>query len=477
MDQNISSKLLSYQVAHVLQMYECLQQQQCILDASCCGVGKTWCSVALSAMMKLEPFIICPKSVISSWMEVAKIFNVKIRGIANYELLKSGKYYTPDFEKIECPYFDKVKQFNSDKVDFVFQLPHDTIIIFDEAHRCKNHKTSTSRLLMSTKECQIKTLLLSATISDKIDTFAPFGAIFGLYDGIKKFKDWMRKQMVINKIKYAKSNLKEDEIKLELIHKALFPKYGSRIKISELGDLFPQNNIISQCYFMENYKEVDKLYEEINAAMLELKDKETRAEALGKIIRARQRIELLKVPLFTDIAEEALDNGYSLAIFVNYKETMYQLAHHLNTSCLIHGDQTLDERNSNIKDFQSNKDKVIICITTAGGCGISLDDSQGGHPRMSIISPTWSGQDTQQVLGRIHRANSKSPAVQKIVYCAKSYEEQICALIKKKLINISAINDGDLVGPKIQVEKYNEVANCKNKDESETYKARFPQDE
>ena len=28
--------------------------------------------------------------------------------------------------------------------------------------------------------------------------------------------------------------------------------------------------------------------------MLELKDKETRAEALGKIIRARQRIELLK---------------------------------------------------------------------------------------------------------------------------------------------------------------------------------------
>ena len=52
----------------------------------------------------------------------------------------------------------------------------------------------------------------------------------------------------------------------------------------------------------------------------------------------------------------------------------------------------------------------------AGGVGVSLHDLHGGHPRMSIISPTWSGQDLKQVLGRIHRAGSKTPAIQKIVF-------------------------------------------------------------
>lgn len=479
MDQIITEKLLSFQVAHTLQMFESIQREQCILDASDTGTGKTYCAVALCALMKLEPFIICPKSVITNWTDVCKIFNVTIRGVANYELLKSGKYYTQNFEKVECPYFDKVKKGNDDdaKVEFVFQLPNDTIIIFDEAHRCKNYKTSTSKLLLSAKSSKIKTLLLSATLSDKIPTFAPFGTVFGLYDGVKKFNGWMRKQIVINKVKYANNkNISEDDIKLDIIHKTLFPKFGSRMKIKELGNLFPQNNIIAQSYFMANFKEVDKLYDEINLAMQELKDKETRTEALGKIIRARQRIELLKVPLFTDIAEEALDNGYSLAIFVNYKETMYQLCHHLKTACVIHGDQTLDERTANIKEFQSNTSKIIISITQAGGVGISLHDLHGNHPRMSIISPTWSGQDTQQVLGRIHRAGSKSPAIQKIVYCAKSYEETICNLIKKKLKNITAINDGDLTGPNIPIEKFNELTNGKNKDESQTYVGRPPDD-
>ena len=80
----------------------------------------------------------------------------------------------------------------------------------------------------------------------------------------------------------------------------------------------------------------------------------------------------------------------------------------------------------------------------AGGVGISLHDIHGNHPRMSIISPSWSGQEMRQTLGRIHRAGSKTPAIQKIVYVAKTYEEQMCNIIKTKLRNIDALNDGDL---------------------------------
>jgi len=133
------------------------------------------------------------------------------------------------------------------------------------------------------------------------------------------------------------------------------------------------------------------------------------------------------------------------------------LAHHLKEDCsIICGDQSVDERTYNIENFQSNKTKIIISIIQAGGVGISLHDLHG-RPRMSIISPSWSGTDVVQCLGRIHRAGSKSPALQRIVYIAKTYEEEICKTLGKKLATLSAINDGDLVGPKIVTERLKEM--------------------
>ena len=453
-------KLLSFQVAHVFQLEECLKKEQCVIDASDTGTGKTYCTIALCKMLGLTPFIVCPKSVISTWRSVAESFGVKVLGTANYEMLKNGNYYTEDFEKTKCPYFDS---YDDHKV-YELKLPNDTLIVFDEAHRCKNAKTSTSRLLIAAKSSKIKTLLLSATLTDKVETFACFGSLFGLYDGHKKFKAWMRKQKIINKIKYEKLKYTEEQTELDIINKTMFPRFGSRMKIKELGDLFPKNTVMANAYYMQNFKEVEKLYEEINTAMAELKKKESRSQALGRIIRARQRIELLKVPTFVELAEDALENGYSIAIFVNFRETIDQLCFHLKTACTIHGEQTMEERDSNIKDFQDNKEKIIIANINAGGVGVSLHDTKG-RQRMSIISPSWSGIVLKQALGRIHRANSQSPAIQKLVFCAKTYEERIYEIIKEKMKTMSGINDGDLVGPKIDVNYFNEQYE-QNKDDS-----------
>ena len=69
------------------------------------------------------------------------------------------------------------------------------------------------------------------------------------------------------------------------------------------------------------------------------------------------------------------------------------------------------------------RNRVIDASDTGTGktyCAIAVCS----HPRMSIISPSWSGQEMRQTLGRIHRAGSKTPAIQKIVYVAQTYEEQ-----------------------------------------------------
>jgi hypothetical protein len=67
-----------------------------------------------------------------------------------------------------------------------------------------------------------------------------------------------------------------------------------------------------------------------------------------------------------------------------------------------------------------------------------------------------------QVLGRVYRAGAKTPVIQKIVYCAKTWEDKICKTIKRKLSNISGINDGDLMGFLIdRVSKNSEFENSK----------------
>ena len=463
MDSNITDKLLGYQLPHMLQLQETMSLNDCILDASDTGTGKTYTALALCKTLKKDPFIICPKSVIPSWLSAAKHFSMDIFGIANYELLKGCKYYTNQLEKVDCPYMDVVNtpadsKKKKIKKDFIFQLPSNVMVIFDEAHRCKNYKSITSRLLISIKKTNCKTLLLSATITDKIICFKPFGVVFGFYDDLKKFNVWIRRQLKMNTIKYKNADTSDDEIKLKIIHDNIFPGKGSRMKIKELGDLFPKNQIVSQSYLCNDYDKVQNNYDIINDALEDLKKKEKRAEALGKIIRARQKIEMYKVPIFIDLAEEALDSKYSVVIFVNYRETMNLLAHHLKADCLIHGDQNMDERQSCIEDFQANRRNIIIAIMQAGGVGISLHDLHGGHPRMSLISPTWTGQDIKQALGRIHRAGSKSPALQRIVYCSGTYEDQLSTIITNKITTIDAINDGDLMGPQFDKEEFTEIA-------------------
>ena len=467
-DAETFNLLLLYQQPHLIKLLQSVQKNMVSLDTSDTGTGKTYTAIALCKMLRLKPFIICPKSVIFSWLAVAKLFEVEIIGISNYEMVKAGNHYTNAFEKVKCSYLTKKEVIIKNKkriTSFLYNqnLPESSIVIFDEAHKCKNVETGNSSIMQCFLNQGIKILLISATLTDKIQTFAVFGVMFGLYEKHNLFGTWIKQQKIINTIKYINNplfkgdcdNTTSNNISLDIIHNTLFPAFGSRMKIDELGDLFPSNNISSDCYYMENYKKVDEEYMEINYCMNRLKVKEYYTVALGRLIRARQRIELLKLPTFIEIIEEGLENNFSVVVFVNFKETQDQLMFHLKTSCRIAGGQTMEERQANIDLFQTNKSRIIISTSQAGGVGISLHDLDGRFPRMSVISPTWSGQDLVQILGRVHRAGGKSPVIQKIVYCAKSYEGEICKILKKKLKNISAINDGDLYGPMIKEHELN----------------------
>jgi SNF2 family DNA or RNA helicase len=225
----------------------------------------------------------------------------------------------------------------------------------------------------------------------------------------------------------------------------IFPSKGHRISIKDLGDLFPETRILPETFTVSEatQKTVNELYGIINNALSSLKEKEVtdKGHHLTDLLRARQEIELLKIPVFVELAEDSLAENNSVVIIVNFTETLDVLSKRLNTKCVVHGSQTAQERENNIADFQSDKERIIILNIRSGGVGVSLHDLNGNHSRVSLISPSWSAQDVVQAVGRVWRAGGKSHSIQKIVYCANTVEEEICDTMKYKIDNINTINE------------------------------------
>lgn len=443
--KDIADKLLSYQHLHVFNLMTAIRSYDVILDGSDTGTGKTYTALALCRQLRLRPFIICPKTIISVWKNVAKYYGVKPLGVVNYELIKNGKYYDKYDRVVNCPFLEAYDNDSS----YGWELPRNSIIIFDEVHKCKNARTQNGKLLMSTKgeeksraKINPKVLMLSATLSDTPKFFHVFGYMLGFYKNLKQANNWI------------KGMLREDQSyfgakpKLSAINSNIYPDKGARMSISELGDKFPKNQISADCYHIdnENREEVNKSFNIMKLKMGELAkkgDNKSDTFILPEIQKARMKIELLKIPIFEELIEEYIENGYNVVVFVNFLETIDKISKKFNTKCIISGNISSDNIDKNIKDFQENRTNLIICTVQAGK-GISLHDIHG-RPRVSLISPSFSAVDLIQVLGRIVRAGMKSPAIQRLIYTADTCEEAICENIKGKLEFTSKLNDNDLV--------------------------------
>jgi superfamily II DNA or RNA helicase len=430
----IKDKLLSYQVQHTENLVRILNKNFACLDASDTGTGKTYCAIAACYIMKKSPIIICPKTIISTWKNVCSYFKINPYIIINYESLKTGNN------------FDKMKRIEKDKkITYEFEDIPNSLYIFDEAHRCSNLNTENSSILFAAKKTKTPILLLSATIADYPEKFKPFFYILNFIspEQIKNVNLDINKYM-----KIIDEWIFRDKKPMIRIHNMLYPNRASRMRIDVLGDLFPQTQITATPYSLadERAKEIEKEYKNLYNELEDIKNKKSKDKnnPLTLILRAQQKIEILKIPIFIEMCNDFRHNGYSVVIFVNFTRTLETICDLLHSSSKIYGEQTNIERMKNIDDFQSNKTNVIVCNIKAGGIGISLHDLHGTHPRVSLISPTWSSIDLVQALGRIHRAGGKTKSLQRIIYVADTVEEKIADKLKNKLLNINDINNGDL---------------------------------
>jgi len=410
------------------------------LDGSDTGAGKTYTAVAVARELGLKIAVVCPKAVISSWKKVIeKHFGMQAVFVLNYESVKTGKYK-------EIGVWKPVSKI-SNREFFQWNIPKNTLIVFDESHRLKGHGTQNSELAMNAKKQGYKVLCCSATNAINPIELKCVGFLTGLYKSGK----WTQflKDHDCEKGRFGWEFGGNRDV-LRKLHADMFLDRGVRIKREEIEG-FPDCDVIAEAYNIDEksegelksvYKEMDK---ELNLLRLKCKStKEYQVNSMVVMLRARQKAELIKVPLFVEMAEDALEDGMSVAIFVNFSDTVRALCKRLNTNCTVWGENKGNERDAHIADFQADRKRVMIINVKAGGAGLSLHDLNGNYPRLALISPTPSAVDLRQALGRVWREGGKTKALQKIVFAANTVEEEVCEKVKAKLNNLDTINDGDV---------------------------------
>jgi len=435
--EDILNKLCDYQHFQLFNLITSLRTNKLVLNGSDTGTGKTYVTIAICKHLRLKPFIICPHIMISTWIRVCEYFEVEPLCIVNYESIKKGKLKNTN--NINAKYITLDENFNNDR-QFIWNVPKYTLIVFDEAHHCKSKNSLNGKLLLSTKRVSCKTMLLSATISDKPESFYIFGYMLDLYRHLKQANNWMK-----TIVREEQNSLKK--IKGSLLAKYIFPIKGCKIKIAELGDKFPKNHITADCYHIkdEDKRMVNSVFDDVGLLTGKLiANKENSKNILNEIQAMRQKLELIKVDIICKLVNEYLENDHSPVIFVNFRATIEVLMKKLNTTSVIIGQQKDETRDENINNFQNNVTNVIICSIDCAAEGISLHDLYG-RPRVALISPPHSSIKLEQVFGRICRTGALSSALQRIIYCAGTCEEVISNRINEKLKFKSTIFDDDMI--------------------------------
>jgi hypothetical protein len=464
----IAAKLLGPQRPHVQALRKCLRGgKTVILDGSDPGTGKTYAGAALCAAEELQVLVCCPKQSVPNHYKVLEMFGATILGVVNYDTLKNGKYYESlnDFygeNRVECPYVTIIRRPVLDKygqpkltkggapqtevAGIEWNLPRNSICIFDEAHRGKNGLNSGNTLNSQLMVSIVRYLsvpdrkfgmIVSATITDKYENFDVAGYMLGLY---RPHTKQVYTQFITRITQANKGNI------VLGLHKALYPKCGSRMTIKAIkqatGDaIFKNNDVKAKAYVVDTAvaMQIEYLHKEIQHEMDAIRSKGL-TRGFGYIIRCWQKIETLKAPSAATKILSKYHKGKSITVFVCFKVTKRILMQKIASMAgvdpdipdasgtpgmsripveeigFIDGDQSAQEREQVIEDWHADRKRVLICQIIAGGESLSYHDTRGQYQRYNLLFPTWSAIGMVQALKRIYRANAKSDAIQRIYY-------------------------------------------------------------
>lgn len=473
----IIERLRPHQVEPYNRLCDVLRTVDSAIDTSECGTGKTYTACAVAKTLGLPTLVVCPWVSVPMWKDVAAHFGDTISAI-NYESLRTGRTPFGKWDNNPPPGFKRKEFYVCEsclcKVDFDNYFPCYTnsagihciitkkakwrygdfhfnpavkFIIFDEGHRCGEIDSLNARMMAAAGNR--KTLVLSATAATTPMQMQALGQIMRLHSGGNDFYRWARthgcRQDEARHFRWMVSKSEQTKV-MESIHDRLMER-GVRVRTRDIPG-FPARIIETVMVDVNDPQEIERLYTEMKSPLEALKKKQEAGieTPLTKILRARQKIELLKVPAAVEMANDLLASGLSISFFVNFRQTLEAICAKMQTDCIVDGSRDgVRYRHRNIARFQENSSRVIVCNGAAGSVSVSLQDLTGDHPRAGLIFPSFSAIEFLQEAGRLPREGGKTTALYRVLLASGTIEIKIKRAIDGKMDNLSMLNDGDLI--------------------------------
>jgi superfamily II DNA or RNA helicase len=422
------------QELHIQLLVAAMMTNTGVLDSSDTGCGKTLCSIQVARRMKYRPVIIAPKATLTAWARECADQGVEPFAIINYEKARTGKQ----------EWCIKTPQ------GFKFLLPPGTMLIYDEVHVCKGFYTQNAKLLIASY--QRPTLMLSATACEHPGDMRALGFVLRLHRMFDFFL-WAKKMGCVD----SGFGLDFDDkspagaVGLEHLNRLIYPFKGHRLTRDDLRAFFKNAQVIDDPINFAD-KEIAVRLAEVAAELDRLAEDEagdrergTNAEILVEILRARQRVEILKIPEIVEIIEQALLDHFSVPVFMCFNDTLEGIGRLLTEKGIKHayiwGKET-KSRDRVIDDFQCDNIRVLLINIAAGGTGVNLHHTETSkHPRYSIISPDFNAKRMHQVFGRTDRVNALSSAVIRVLIAAGTIEVKVMAKVRKKIDNLRRLHE------------------------------------
>lgn len=490
--------LRPHQVQPAQELFDILNHSPSAVDWSDTGIGKTYVAAWIIKRFDLPALVIGPKISRTAWTNALAHFGTSA-SFCNYELLRTGNQpfgswdsYTPPSEYFQCeicrcrvdiekwtPCYAHprgihcldTKRKPAKYGNFVFH-PGVCFAVFDESHRCNGLDSLNAELLVAARRQGIKTLSLSATPAHSPLHLRALGYSLDLHndstDFVTKgphglpvlarpnFYRWAsrhkcRRDPRFHGFKWFAGKEEQVQIMRE-IRDSVIPARGVRVTRASIPG-FPTCDIAAELYDLDSPEQIDRAYQEMVAPLSALKERMEFDKApegvLTTIIRARQKIELLKVPIFSELAEDYYEKGISIAFFVNFTQTIQELAKRFPDAGIIDG--KTKGRTKAIADFQANKSRRIIVNNLAGDVSLSLHDLHGGFPRGGLVSAGFSAPNLTQIFGRLPRDGGRSHSFYRVIFAAGSIEVKVWKAIKPKLDAGQALVDSDLIPDNLNI--------------------------
>lgn len=492
-----NGELLEHQIEHVERLYHVLKTRGSAGDTSPPGRGKTYVGASLARRLNLPVMVFCTKASISMWWRVLCSWGVPIVSITNYDMARSShsdtivKWYDMRSGYTEnpsvCPWISKEKirpkasngrvstkslLNNKDSINFRWNLPYKCFIIFDEEHVGKNVHTQTFSLIKGAVQAARHqghcTLFLSATPIEKKVNLKSIMYFLGLVPrpGMNTVNNFFKERV-------GSTHIND-------IHKYLYaidPSDPSKStgSMSSMPDAKFPDNIINDVrpIAFPMTEEITRQIAEKNKEILLLRERlreRVYDNTLGSINANRRFVESYKVEKAEELAIAGLKGTFPIsdpdtgivslkmykrvAIFVNYKSTLHELAsrigdHMINDVHLapmisvLHGDQSKQESDQASSDYNTGVTKILISTIRKGGLSLSFHDIVGDKETLVIIFPPTSATDLLQTLGRHFRTNIRSSVTQVIMFTlGDKIEESIQAGLSVKMNDILNFTSG-----------------------------------